>query len=90
MHNELQTACAALQKAAHRAAKNSAKGIGGIARHYGFNSATFQNKLNPGEPGCINLWELAAILHETRSTEMLDIVRRIAGADASAETPETP
>lgn len=86
---ELRLACRTLQEAAHSAAKNSAKGIGGIARHYGFNAATFQNKLNPTQPGCINLRELTAILYETGSAEIIDTILRIAGRLPREDDAET-
>lgn len=57
----------ALQLACHRAAKAHAGGAKAIAQQHGLNANTFQNKLNPAEPGCINLKEFEAILKTTRS-----------------------
>jgi Phage regulatory protein CII (CP76) len=73
-----KTAYLALQQAVHAAAKRYPGGIGSIAALYGFNPHTLQNKLNPAQPGCINIKEFQAVLTCTRSTRILDAVGAIA------------
>lgn len=62
----------ALQLACHEAAKTYPGGIKAIASQNGFNAHTFQNKLNPAEPGCINLKEFEAVLKATRSQKIVE------------------
>jgi len=68
-----------LQIACHRAAKNYPGGITAIADLYGFNRNTFQQKINPNEPGCINLREFEAILKATKSPLIVDALAELLG-----------
>jgi len=58
----------------HDAAKKYPGGITALAQRYGFNARTLQNKLNPSEPGCINLDEFTALLSATRDRRILDAI----------------
>jgi hypothetical protein len=62
----------ALQLACHQAAKTYPGGIKAIASQNGLNARTFQNKLNPAEPGCINPKEFEAVLRSTRSQQIVE------------------
>jgi|GEM_PF-1931670 len=67
-----------LQQAIHAAAKRYPGGICAIATLYRFNPRTLQNKLNPTQPGSVNINEFEAILQCTRSTRVLDAIGYIA------------
>ena len=67
-----------LQQAIHAAAKRYPGGICAIATLYRFNPRTLQNKLNPTQPGCVNIAEFEAVLKCTRSTRILDAIGYIA------------
>lgn len=65
-----------LKQAVHHAAKQYPGGIGAIAGTYGYNPHTFQQKINPSQPGCINLEEFVDVLSATRSPLILDAIGR--------------
>lgn len=67
-----------LQQAIHAAAKRYPGGICAIAALYRFNPRTLQNKMNPTQPGCVNVAEFEAVLKCTRSTRVLDAIGHIA------------
>jgi len=67
-----------LKQALHFAVKRYPGGVGAIAGAYGLNASTFQNKLNPTQPSCINVEEFEMILQSTRSALVLDAIGRIA------------
>lgn len=67
-----------LKQATHHAAKRHPLGIGGIAGAYGLNPHTFQNKLAPTQPSCINIEEFEMVLQATRSPLILDAIGRVA------------
>jgi len=66
-----------LDIACHAAAKKYPGGITALANQFGFNPRTLQNKLNPYEPGCINLDELKAILSATCDQGILDAITEL-------------
>ncbi|MDB6061544.1 MAG: hypothetical protein JWM78_1647 [Verrucomicrobiaceae bacterium] len=66
-----------LKQAIHHAAKQYPGGVGAIAGAYGYNAHTFQNKLNPTQPSCINVDEFESILQSTRSALILDAIGRL-------------
>ena len=66
-----------LDFACHTAAKRYPGGITALAHQFGFNPRTLQNKLNPYEPGCINLDEFRAILSATRDQAILDAIAEL-------------
>jgi len=72
-----ETRPSVLQIACHRAAKSYPGGISAIAQDYGFNAHTFQNKLNPNEPNCINLKEFEAICRATKSQLIIDALAEL-------------
>lgn len=67
-----------LPQAIHAAAKRYPGGIRAIAALYQFNPRTLQNKMNPTQPGCVNIAEFEAVLTCTRSTRILDAIGYIA------------
>lgn len=67
-----------LKQAVHHAVKQYPGGVGAIAGAYGYNAHTFQNKLNPTQPSCINIDEFESTLQATRSPLILDAIGRLA------------
>lgn len=67
-----------MKQALHNAAKRYPGGIRAIAALCGVNAHTLQNKINPSQPGCVNIEEFAVVLKCTRSSRVLDAIGQMA------------